>query len=175
MSTRGSGRGRPPKFPGPRRPVTFTLPERTLRGLASIDRDRARAIVKVTDAALGTYPDSGARVELIDVGPGTSLIVVGYSRYLARIPWLGLIELAPGRFILTVAAGTPVESLEVALSDVLEEIPAQDAVDRATLDELRHVLRRFRRRRGVSKVEVLVLETADAPRLPDPADRPPVR
>lgn len=164
MSTRRLGGGRPPKFPGPRRPVTLTLPEHTLRGLASIDSDRARAIVKVTDAvvgAFGSHPKSGARVALIDAGPRASLIVVGYNRYLAGIPWLGRVEVAPGRFILTVPAGTPVESLEVVLDDVLEDVPAEDAVDRATLDELRQVLRRFRRRQGVSKVEVLVLETGE--------------
>jgi hypothetical protein len=43
--------GRRPKFRGPRRPVTVTLPERTLATLAAIDADRARAIVKVTETA----------------------------------------------------------------------------------------------------------------------------
>lgn len=162
MPTHRSPRGRPPKFLGPRRPVTLTLPERTLQGLASIDPDRARAIVKATDAALNGSPGSRAQVELFEVGPRTSLIVVGYSRYLQRIPWLGLVELAPGRFILTVPSGTPVDSLEIALGDVLEEIPAREAGERATLDELRQVLRRVRRSQTVSKVEILVLATAEA-------------
>jgi len=161
MSTRRSAGGRPPKFPGPRRPVTLTLPERTLRGLASIDPDRARAIVKATDAALGGGPKSGARVELIKVAPGTSLIVVGYSRYFQRIPCLGLVEFAPGRFILTVPSGTSVDSLEIALGDVLEDFPARDVADRVTLDELRHVLHRFRRSEALSKVEILLLETGE--------------
>ncbi|MGH7365051.1 MAG: hypothetical protein ACREK9_01460, partial [Candidatus Rokuibacteriota bacterium] len=92
--------------------MTITLPERTLRSLASIDPDRARAIVKATDAALAGRPESDPQVEVVEVGPRTSLIVVGHSRYLQRIPGLGLAELAPGRFILTVPSGTPVDSLE---------------------------------------------------------------
>lgn len=161
MSTRRSASGRPPKFSGPRRPVTITLPERTLRSLASIDPDRARAIVKATDAALAGRPESDPQVEVVEVGPRTSLIVVGHSRYLQRIPGLGLAELAPGRFILTVPSGTPVDSLEIMLSDLLEEVPVQDAADRATLDGLRHILRRFRRSQAVSKVEILLLATGE--------------
>jgi hypothetical protein len=139
--------------------VTLTLPERTLQNLASIDPDRARAIVKVTEAALGERPASGARVEVIEVGPRTSLIVVGYSRYLQRIPGLGLAELAPGRFILTVTSGTSVDSLEITLGDILEEVPPEEAADRATLDELRDVLRLFRRSQAVRKAEILLLQT----------------
>jgi len=44
--------GRPRKFAEPSRPITITLPEKTLRSLERIDTDRGRAIVKVTERAL---------------------------------------------------------------------------------------------------------------------------
>jgi len=43
-------RGRPRKFQEASRPVTVTLPQRTLELLSTFDEDRGRAIVKVTDA-----------------------------------------------------------------------------------------------------------------------------
>src|SRR5450759_23990 len=107
--------GRPPKFSVPRRPVTVTLPERTLSQLAAIDTDKARAIVKATDAVRG-YGDSRFRtVELVEMAPGKSLIVVSPSQALKRIPFLKLIEIAPARHLLTIPSGTAIESLEVAL------------------------------------------------------------
>ena len=61
------GGGRPPKFREPRHPVTMTLPERILDQLAEIDPDRTRAVVKVTEAVVGTGKGRFKPVELIDV------------------------------------------------------------------------------------------------------------
>jgi hypothetical protein len=167
-----SGRtGRPPKFREPRRPVTLTLPERTLGLLAAVDKDRARAVVKVTEAAV-VPPDATEKplVEVLEILPGVGIILVGASRYLRQIPWLGLIEVVPGRFLLSIPSGTPIESLEIAVDDLLETVPAAEARERAILEGLHALIRKLRRGRSISKAEMLFVdmrnETERPPRGP---------
>jgi hypothetical protein len=154
--------GRPPKFREPRRPVTLTLPERTLRLLAAVDKDRARAVVKVTDAALAaTDTAQGRLVDVVEVMPGVGIILVSASQCLKQIPWLRLIEVAPTRFLLSVPSGTPVESLEIALDDLRDVVPSADTRERRILDGLHALIRRLRRGRSVSKEEILFVDTDD--------------
>jgi hypothetical protein len=169
--------GRPPKFREPRRPVTVTLPERTLRLLAAVDRDRARAIVRVTDATLPSADTADSRlVEVVEILPGIGIILVGPSRYLKQIPWLRLVELAPGRLLLSIPSGTPVESLEIAVHDLLEAVPATESRERAILEGLHALIRRLRRGRSLSKAEMLFVdmrsETADGPTEPVASEQP---
>src|SRR5687768_11664919 len=91
--------GRPPKFPGPSRPVTLTLPESTLEGLKQIHADRGQAIVKLTEAALRGGAASHSHVEIVTMADKTGLLVVGPSEVLRRIPFLHLVEVAPARFV----------------------------------------------------------------------------
>ena len=70
-SKTGNG-GRPPKFREPRRSVTMILPERILDQLAEIDPDRTWAVVKVTEAAVGTDKGRFKPVELVEMSPGKS-------------------------------------------------------------------------------------------------------
>jgi hypothetical protein len=57
-----------------------TLPERTLRLLAAVDQDRARAVVKVTDAALAPTDTPESRVvDVVEVMRGVGIILVGPS------------------------------------------------------------------------------------------------
>jgi hypothetical protein len=156
--------GRPPKFREPRHPVTVTLPERTLRLLAAVDKDRARAVVKVTDAALAPTDTPQSRlVDVVEVMPDVGIILVGPSRCLRQIPWLRLVEVAPGRFLLSIPSGTPVDSLEIALHDLLETVPPADARERAILERLHALMRRLRRGRSVSKAEMLFVDTGGRP------------
>jgi len=153
--------GRPPKFREPRRPVTLTLPERTLRLLAAVDKDRARAVVKVTDAALApTDTPQSKLVDVVEVMPGVGIILVGASRCLRQIPWLRLVEVAPARFLLSIPSGTPVDSLEIALDDLREAVPPADARERAILEQLHALIRTLRRGRSVSKAEMLFVDTS---------------
>jgi hypothetical protein len=155
--------GRPPKFREARRPITVTLPERTLRALDIVDRDRARAIVRVTEAALSAGGASRRFVDVVEVLPGLGIILVGPSRVLARIPWLRLIELAPMRYLLSIPSGTPVDSLELALHDLLEVSASDDGRERAMLEQLGMLIRTLRRHGGVSKGEMLFLDTTRLP------------
>jgi hypothetical protein len=162
-SSRAHAGGRPPKFDEPRRPVTVTLPERTLSRLAAVDADRATAIVKLTDSAL---PGSSGRslVELVEVAPGAAIIVVAPSRCLRRIPWLKLAELSPGRHLVTVVPGTPIDSLEVAIFDLLESLPASEEYERKILDELRRLIGAGRREQNITKYEMLYVRPPGARR-----------
>jgi hypothetical protein len=150
-------RGRPPKFEGVRRPVTVTLPERTLRQLELIHADRAKAIVKVTMAALGFRSGSKPLVEVIEAYPGQALIIVGPSQRLKEIQFLRLVEIAPSRFLLVLASGTSIDSLELAIGDLLEHLPQEDAYEREIMTELQNVLRHRRRRGDVTKAEILLI------------------
>ena len=113
-----TGGGRPPKFREPRHPVTMTLPERILDQLAEIDPDRTCAVVKVTEAVMGTGQGKLNRWNLSKMAPGKSLIVVGPSKTLRKISWVKLIEITRARYLLSIPSGTPIETLEVALRDL---------------------------------------------------------
>lgn len=150
-------KGRPPKFKEPRRPITVTLPEATLARLAVCDPDRAKAIVKVTNAAL---PPTGRKpIELVEVMPGLGIIIVGPSRYLQKIRWLRLIEVAPSRFLLTIPTGTVVDSLELAVVDMLQNLKPSEEWEKSLLEALRDLMRHVRLAGKVSKAELLFVET----------------
>ena len=111
--------GRPPKFEEARRPITVTLPERTLQQLAAINPDRARAIVKATAVTLGFKSKNRSPVEVVEVYPGQAMIVVGPSKRLQEIEFLRMVEISPARYLLVISTGTPIEALEVAVQDLI--------------------------------------------------------
>lgn len=159
---RSRGVGRPPKFDEARRPVTVTLPERTLERLAVIHEDRAHAIVKAVDAALQA-PAGGPAVQLVEVAPGSAVIIVGPSRTLARIPFLRLVEVAAGRHLLAIPPGTPIDTLELALVDALETLPPNDAAERGLVNALRAQLQGVRQSQSVTKAEIMFVTTDARP------------
>jgi len=140
--------------------VTMTLPERILAQLAQIDPDRTRAVVKVTEAVSGQGEGAFKSVELVEMAPGQSLIVVGPNQSLRKIPWLSMIEITPARYVLAVASGTPIEVFEVALRDLLNDPSLKDA-DRESsiITELLNVIGHQRRSRRMSKAEILIIGT----------------
>jgi hypothetical protein len=151
--------GRPPKFSEPRRPVTVTLPERTLRRLEEVDRDRAHAIVRLADHECRPRGISTDEVEAVEIAPGSGIILVGPMRSLERIGLLRLVEGAPRRFLLTVPSGTAVEALEMELLDVMESLPASEEPERPGLEKLRRILSQQRKKKTVSKREFLLIGT----------------
>lgn len=160
MNARARSGGRPPKFHEPRHPVTMTLPERILDLLAEIDPDRTRAVVKVTEAVAGIRKGRFKPVDLVEMAPGESLIVVGPSRALKRIPWLKLIEITPARYLLTIPTGTAIEALEVALRDLFSNPGLRkDERENSVLVELLSLIGRQRRNLRLSKAEILIINT----------------
>lgn len=150
--------GRPKKFNEASRPVTVTLPERTLRQLHRIDEDRAQAIAKVVDIVAGSVTHPMKPVEVVKVASGKAIIVVGPSKSLRQIAWLHLVEIAPTRYLLSLPTGTPIESLEVAILDLLENLPAKETEEAVLLKELRACLSHQRRRKTMSKGELLFID-----------------
>lgn len=151
--------GRPPKFEEASRPITVTLPERILQQLAALHGDRARAIVKATTLAIGFSPEERPLVDVVEVRPNESVIIVGPSRRLLEISWLRLVEIAPARHLLVLPTGTAIEQLEVAIDDLLERLAPNEKYERELLTELHRLLRQRRRQQDVSKAEILLLRT----------------
>ncbi len=155
MTSRNPG-GRPPKFNEPSRPVTLTLPERILDDLGRIDEDRGRAIVKATEAVLGTEEKQvRSPVEIVRVAKETGLLVVESSSVLRRIPFLSFIEIAPARHLLAMEPGNDFKALELALRDLLEDDSGILKDEAHMLRELLRHIRGFRKAERVSMAEIL--------------------
>lgn len=152
------GGGRPPKFDEPSRPITVTLPESTLKGLEIIDPDRGRAIVRLTKEALREHTPERPLVEVLEMAPNTGLIVTGPSVTLKHIPFLHMVEVAPARFLLALDAGNDYRALELAVQDLLEEVPASEARERNLLNQLLEVAKRLRKNERVSMAEILLVK-----------------
>jgi hypothetical protein len=88
-----------------------------------------------------------------------AIVTIGPSRLLATITWLRLVEIAPTRFLLSIPTGTSVDSLELAIIELLENTDAMDDWERAMLVQLRNLVRGVRRRGDFSKAEILLVET----------------
>ncbi len=157
MPTKQRSSGRPPKFEEARRPITVTLPERTLQQLSHIHADRARAIVKATTAALGFKSDTRPLVDVVEAYPGQALIIVGPSQRLREIDFLRLVEIAPARFLLVFSVGTSIDSLELIVGDILEHLAPEDAYERELLSELHKIIRHRRREKLITKAEILLI------------------
>jgi len=159
MTEKRKFRGRPPKFKEDRRPITVTLPERTLQQLSAINSDRARAIVKATAMATGFKSSDRPLVDIVEAYPGQAVIVVGPSKRLHEIEKLRLVEIAPARYLLVIPTGMAIESLEVAIGDLLDRLKPDEAYEFELLTKLYHIMRRYRRQEDVTKAEILLIRT----------------
>lgn len=158
--------GRPPKFGEPSRPVTVTLPLSTLEHLAAIDADRAKAIVKATQSLHNTDVTELTSVGELPFTDAETLLVVPDNRFLRRIPWLSLIEVSPGRHLLSLKSGTSLEKLEVTLGDFLDAPGDASPAELDLLRTLLECLRTPRRNRAVHTEEILVISKAPPSRQP---------
>ena len=148
--------GRPRKFNEASRPITVTLPERTLRQLATVDADRAKAIAHAADLAVGN--NTQKPVEVVQVEKGKAIILIADCPCLKHLPWLRLIKVAPGRQLLCLPSGTPIETLEVALMDILDRGADLSELERAMIGDLRECLASSRRHRRTSKGELIFID-----------------
>jgi len=96
---------------------------------------------------------------VVEIAPGSGIILIGPMRSLDRIDLLRLVEVAPLRYLLTIPSGTAIESLEMELMDVLESLPANDEAERPGLEKLRRILNQQRKKKSVSKREFLLIGT----------------
>lgn len=156
-STESPHGGRPLKFNEPSRPVTTTLPKRTLSLLASIDKDRATAIVKAVDRATRKSQPAPPCVEILTAADSLSVIMVSNNSLLRTIPWLSLLEVVPGRFLLSMKSGTPIEKLELALVDLIEMNRSLFPEECESLAVLLEQLRAPRRSQSATTEEILLI------------------
>jgi hypothetical protein len=91
--------------------------------------------------------------------PGLGIIITGPSRYLQKIKWLRLIELTPSRFLLTIPTGTAVDSLELAVVDLLQNLKPKEEWEKSVLEALRDLMRDLRRAGRFIKAELLFVDT----------------
>lgn len=148
--------GRPRKFSEKTMPVTMRLPVSAVQRLARIDADRTRAVVKALDVALGEDP-SGSFVRKLPISADEALIIVPDCPHLRRIPWLRFIEIAPGKNLLSVQKGVPIEKFEVTLGDVLDSAEGLGDDERATLRSLLECIRTPRRNQAMRTEEILLV------------------
>ena len=149
--------GRPPKFNEARRRITVTLPDRTLKGLISIDSDRAQAIAKAVEALVGVN-SVREPVEIVEVLPGKAIILVGPNQCLKEIPFLDQIEVAPARYLLIISADATIESLELALGDMRQSLAAKNDYEKTILEQLLQYITHHRRRKAMTKSELLLFD-----------------
>ena len=150
-----SASGRPPKFDEPSRPVTVTLPESVLVGLGQVHQDRGRAIKLVTERALSHTTQAIPLVEIVKVKENTGVIIIGPSRVLDRIPFLHLVEVSPGRFLLAMDPGNDYKNLELAVRDLFDSLEADEERERELLHRLLDQIRELRQTERMSMAEIL--------------------
>jgi hypothetical protein len=151
--------GRPRKFQGPSRVVTLTLPRETIDQLSDIHEDRAKAIVKAARFATMGSQDDETRVDLIEVGPNLAMIAVPYCKYLQQVPEVSLVQIVPNRFLIVIAAGSPLSAIEIGVEDQLELLGPDEARDRTILTQVLERLRAARRAHRASLASVVLVET----------------
>lgn len=150
--------GRPPKYSGPSRPITVTLPETTLKGLESIHPDRGQAIVKLTESALRVGPGAPPLVEIVEMAANTGLLLVGPSKVLRRIPFLHLVEVAPARYLMALDSGNDFKNLELAIHDLLEDVAEEDLGERELIRQLLDKIKLVRKSERASVAEILFVK-----------------
>ena len=153
--------GRPPKFAEPSRPITLTLPESTLEGLRLIDEDRGQAIVKLTQQAMRGGDAAQPQVEIMEMAANIGVLIIGPSAALRRIPFLHLVEVAPARFLLALDPGNDFKNLEIAIHDVMEDVPEDDVRERALIAQLLQHIRNVRKNSRVRMAEILFVNIGD--------------
>jgi hypothetical protein len=98
-----------------------------------------------------------ARVQVIGGNPGSGVLLVPPSKGLATVPWIRLIEVAPGRNLITIVPGVPIEKVEIALLDLIENARSSYPEEVELLESLRGQIGSFRRGEKLTKSEILVI------------------
>ncbi len=149
-------RGRPRKFAVPSRAVTLTLPEHIIAALGAVDTDLSRAVVRLTQPALGRTAKPAA--ELSRFG-NHAVIVVTPSRALAERTGIEFVPLADGRALISFGQRTTIAELELLIEDAVDDHRLSVA-DQAVFAALAEILRSARRSNEVTLLQrsIIVLE-----------------
>ncbi|HZD53128.1 MAG TPA: hypothetical protein VE175_08780, partial [Woeseiaceae bacterium] len=104
--------------------------------------------------AAGQSPEG----EVVEVAPATGVMLIPANRSLRTVPWLRVIEVAPSRYLIAIEPGTPIEKVEVALMDLLEEARLSAPDEVPMLEALRDKIGHLRRGNRISKAEILFVQ-----------------
>ena len=88
----------------------------------------------------------------------TGLVVIGPSRALRQIPFLHLIEVAPARYLLALDPGHDFRTLEIAISDILDDLPTRETRERELVVQLLEHIRGLRKTERVSMAKILFVK-----------------
>ena len=160
MATSGkrSPLGRKPKFQEPSSSITLTLPDRILQKLSRVDADRAKGIVKCVENTLAENKTSS--VNVLKISDKEGILTVGPCSLLNAIPHLQLIEIAPMRYIISKPTGMPIETIEIALIDMLETITGDQEEEKNMLMKIRNYLKLHRENDSLQTREIILLNIA---------------
>lgn len=142
-----------------KRVITLALPEKILHVLETFNQDMAQAIMKVTNIATQKTFPNGSSFEIVKVAPHKSVFIVGSDTLLSKIEWLKLVEIAPGRNLIAIPVGTSLESLEVAILELIESMPSDKSIERSLLVEFRKYVGKLRRYNKISRAEIMIIDT----------------
>src|SRR5262245_21008820 len=153
------GRGRPPKFGRPSRPVTVTLPEDVIARLSAIDADLGHAIVSVLERHPKIARASRRSAELASYGANAVIVVIPVKA-LKQLPGVQLVPIGHNRALISLDRPYSVSRLELDLRDILVRDGVR-GVERQTLEAIADILRRARLSKAVSVEErtIVVLES----------------
>ena len=127
-----------------------------MRQLQQIDADRGRAIVKLAQSAAWASGQPAA-VEILEISADTGLVVIGPAPSLKKIDFLQLVEVAPARVLLALAPGHDFHQLEIALTDLVEDLSAENGGERQLISKLLGHIKAFRKSDSVSMAQILLL------------------
>jgi hypothetical protein len=153
------GPGRPPKYDGPSRAVTVTLPENAITCLGAVNADLGRAIVALTERHGRPRARAVRPAELAAYG-NHAIIIVNPAKALNRIPGVQLVPVGNGRALISLVQPMSIPQFELAARDAAEQ-GDMSTLERQTLVAIANILRQARRSRGVSIEErtIIVLES----------------
>jgi hypothetical protein len=153
------GRGRPPKFGRPSRPVTITLPEDVIARLSAIDADLGHAIVSVLERNPKIARVSRRSAELSNYGANAVIVVIPV-RALKQLPGVQLVPIGQNRALISLDRPYSVSRLELDVRDILVREGVK-GVERQTLEAIAEILRRARLSKTVRLEErtIIVLES----------------
>lgn len=157
-------RGRPPKYGGPARALTVTLPEDVLARLGAVDPDLGQAIVTVVRRRNGPARRTPRAAEISSYG-SHAVIVVTPVKALKRIGGVQLVPIGNGRALISLAHAHSIPQLELDIRDLIERGEVAGP-EREALEEITGILREARASRGIRLEErsIIVLETKRKPR-----------
>ena len=94
-------------------------------------------------------------MEIVKTSEDLGIIVTGPSQALSQISFLHLVEVAPARYLLALDSGHDFKSLEIAISDILDDVPQSDKRERELMTQLRQHIKHLRKSGSTSRAEIL--------------------